>query len=66
MSTEFVIFFLCVIGCGVTSYFIGHKEGLRLGAGLMYDQIVRLGSPKEGDPKTVIVELEKASVVESD
>ena len=66
MSTEMVIFTICVIGCGVSSYFIGHKEGLRLGAGLMYDQIVRLGKPKQGDSKTVIVELEKASVVESD
>lgn len=66
MTTELIIFGLCVIGCGATSYFIGHKEGLRLGASLMYDQLISLGSPKKGDPKTVIVELEKASVVESD
>jgi hypothetical protein len=63
---EMLVWIFCIGGCGITSYLIGQKEGLRLGAGLMYDQIVRLGSPKEGDPKTVIVELEKASVVESD
>ena len=40
---EIVIFGFCVIGCGVTSYFIGHQAGVKLGAGLMFDTLYKMG-----------------------
>ena len=40
---EIVIFGFCVFGCGVTSYFIGHKAGVKLGAGLMFDTLYKMG-----------------------
>lgn len=55
------VFVFCVMGCGATSYFIGFREGVKLGASAMYDHLVQSGSPNPKDPDTVIVELEKNS-----
>jgi hypothetical protein len=55
------IFMLCVLGCGITSYLMGVKEGVKAGAGAMYEALAQTGKPNPDDPNTVIVELEKNS-----
>ena len=59
---EYIIFGGCIIGVGYTSYSIGYKEGIRLGAGLMWDRIWMMGKPKRKDPMVRIVELHKDSI----
>ena len=65
MTTELIIFGLCVIGCGATSYFIGHKEGVRLGAALMFDTSYRMGKENPEKPGTVELELEKMDAMDN-
>ena len=43
MNTEYLIFIFCIIGVGYTSYNIGLKEGIRLGAGFMWDRLWSMG-----------------------
>lgn len=60
ITMEMFIFMFCVIGCGVSSYLIGHKEGVKLGAGLMFDHLYKLA--KENPEKPGVVELELESM----
>ena len=56
---EIVIFGFCVFGCGVTSYFIGHKASVKLGAGLMFDTLYKMGKENPDNPGVVELETEK-------
>ena len=42
---EYLIFGFCIIGVGYTSYNIGLKEGISLGAGLMWEKVME-GKPR--------------------
>ncbi len=55
--TEYIIFGICIIGVGYTSYNIGFKEGLTLGASLMWEKLWALGKPRKRDPRIRAVEL---------
>ena len=43
---EYLIFGFCIIGVGYTSYNIGFKEGISLGAGLMWERLWDMGKPR--------------------
>ena len=60
--TEYVIFGICVLGVGYTSYNIGFKEGISLGAGMMWDRLWSMGTPRKRDPQIRSVELHKDSI----
>ena len=47
-----LIFGFCVFGCGVTRYFIGHKAGVKLGAGLMFDTLYKMGKENPDNPRS--------------
>ena len=56
-TIEYIIFGFCVIGVGYTSYNIGFKEGLVIGAGLMWERLWAMGKPRKRDPNIRSVEL---------
>lgn len=58
MNMEVLIFIFCVAGCGISSYLIGHKEGVKLGAGLMFDTLYKMGKNNPEKPGVVELELE--------
>ena len=53
----------CMIGIGYTSYNIGFKEGMgegvRMGAGLMWEKLWAEGKPRKRDPSIRAVELQR-------
>jgi hypothetical protein len=55
--TEYIIFGICIVGVGYTSYNIGFKEGTRFGAGLMWEKLWSLGKPRKRDPLIRCVEM---------
>lgn len=48
-----------MVGIGYTSYNIGFKEGLTMGAGLMWERLWDMGKPRKRDPRIRAVELER-------
>ena len=58
----YIIFAICIVGVGYSSYNIGFKEGSRFGAGLMGDKLWSMGKPKKNDPNTRTVDLHKDSI----
>ncbi len=59
MTIELIIYGFCVLGCGVSSYFLGHKEGVKLGASLMFDTLYKMGKENPDNPGVVELETEK-------
>ena len=57
--TEYIIFGICMIGIAYTSYNIGFKEGISMGAGLMWEKLWDMGKPRKRDPRIRAVELSK-------
>tara|TARA_B100000902_G_scaffold359604_1_gene375530 strand:- start:3983 stop:4180 length:198 start_codon:yes stop_codon:yes gene_type:complete len=56
-TTEYIIMGLCIIGVGYTSYNIGFREGLSMGAGLMWEKLWDMGKPRKRDSSIRSVEL---------
>ena len=52
-----------MIGVGWTSYSIGFKEGLTMGAGLMWEKLWSMGKPRKRDPRIRAVELTRDDVL---
>ena len=52
-----------MIGIGYTSYNIGFKEGMgegvRMGAGLMWERLWDMGKPRKRNPRIRAVELQR-------
>lgn len=65
MNTETIYFILifCVVGVGYTSYNIGLKEGINIGAGLMFEKFWTLGKPRKRDPNVRVVEMTKEEII---
>ena len=61
--TEYMIWGACMIGIGYTSYNIGFKEGMgegvRMGAGLMWEKLWAEGKPRKRDPSIRAVVLQR-------
>ena len=57
--TEYIIFGVCIIGVGYTSYNIGFREGISMGAGLMWEKLWDMGKPRTRDPRIRSVELQR-------
>ena len=61
--TEYMIWGACMIGIGYTSYNIGFKEGMgegvRMGAGLMWERLWSEGKPRKRNPSIRAVELQR-------
>ena len=61
--TEYMIWGACMIGIGYTSYNIGFKEGMgegvRMGAGLMWERLWDMGKPRKRNPRIRAVELQR-------
>ncbi len=64
MIVEFIVFGMCIIGVGISSYWIGRAEGITMGAATMYDHLVSMAKPNPDNEYTVIVELEKPETIE--
>ena len=47
---DYAIFGFCILGVGYTSYNIGLKEGIKLGAGLMWEQLWHMGKSRGKNP----------------
>lgn len=64
---EYIIFGICIIGVGYTSYNIGHKDGIdvgiKLGAGFMYEKFWSLGKPRKRDPQVRYIEMTKDDII---
>lgn len=58
-TVEYIIVAGCMVGIGYTSYNIGFKEGLTMGAGLMWEKLWDMGKPRKRDPSIRAVELER-------
>jgi hypothetical protein len=58
-TVEYIIVAGCMVGIGYTSYNIGFKEGLTMGAGLMWEKLWDMGKPRKRDPRIRAVELER-------
>ena len=56
---EYIIFGFCILGVGYTSYNIGFKEGISLGAGLMWERLWDMGKPRKRNPRIRAVELQR-------
>ena len=60
---EYLIFGFCILGVGYTSYNIGFREGLdqgvRMGAGLMWEKLWDMGKPRKRNPSIRAVELQR-------
>ena len=61
--TEYIIFGICIIGVGYTSYNIGFKEGLTMGAGLMWERLWAMGKPRKRNPNIRAVELTRDDLI---
>lgn len=61
-TIDYIIFGFCIIGVGWTSYNIGFKEGLTMGAGLMWEKLWSMGKPRKRDPRIRAVELTRDDV----
>ena len=61
-TIDYIIFGFCIIGVGWTSYNIGFKEGLTMGAGLMWEKLWAMGKPRKRDPRIRSVELSRDDV----
>lgn len=61
-TIDYIIFGFCIIGVGWTSYNIGFKEGLTMGAGLMWEKLWSMGKPRKRDPRIRAVELTRDNV----
>ena len=57
--TEYIIFGVCIIGVGYTSYNIGFREGISMGAGLMWEKLWDMCKPRKRDPRIRSVELQR-------
>ena len=58
-TVEYIIFGCCMIGIAYTSYNIGFKEGISLGAGLMWERLWDMGKPRKRNPRIRAVELQR-------
>ena len=58
-TVEYIIVIGCMVGIGYTSYNIGFKEGLTMGAGLMWEKLWDMGKRSKRDPRIRAVELER-------
>ena len=65
--TEYIIFGFCILGVGYTSYNIGHREGLdqgiKLGAGFMFEKFWAMGKPRKRDPQVRYIEMTKDEII---
>ena len=65
--TEYIIFGICIIGVGYTSYNIGHKDGIdvgiKLGAGFMFEKFWIMGKPRKRDSQIRYVEMTKDEII---
>ncbi len=59
---EYIIFGVCMLGIGISSYHIGLKEGIGIGAGMMWDRLWSMGKPRKRDPQIRSIELHKDSI----
>ena len=56
---EYIIFGFCILGVGYTSYNIGLKEGIKLGASLMWEQLWHMGKPRGKNPLIRYTKMER-------
>jgi len=61
----YIIMAVAILGVGYTSYNIGEREGrtegIRLGAGLMFEQLWAEGKPRKRNPSIRMVEMERGN-----
>jgi hypothetical protein len=59
----YIVTGVCILGVGYTSYNIGKDEGrmdgIRIGAGLMFEKLWSEGKPRKRNPSIRAVELER-------
>ena len=59
----YIIMAVAILGVGYTSYNIGEREGriegIRVGAGLMFEKLWAEGKPRKRNPSIRAVELER-------